>query len=58
MSRLTQVHGAARPPVIVGGLAINQFNPLAGQLGADGWSPDAFSAVASASNLANHAGSP
>jgi MerR family transcriptional regulator, light-induced transcriptional regulator len=39
MSRLTEAHGAVRPTVIVGGLAINQFNPLARELGADSWSP-------------------
>jgi MerR family transcriptional regulator, light-induced transcriptional regulator len=56
MSRLAQAHSAARPPVIVGGLAINQFNRLAGGLGADAWSPDAASAVASASKLASQPG--
>lgn len=52
ISRLADLHGASRPPVIVGGLAINQFSDLAGELGADAWSPDAHSAVASASGLA------
>ncbi len=56
IARLTQAHGAGRPPVIIGGLAINQFDRLAGQLGADAWSPDARSAVISASNLAAPAG--
>ncbi|MEO8751162.1 MAG: cobalamin-dependent protein [Casimicrobiaceae bacterium] len=50
-ARLTQALGAARPPVIVGGLAINQFSRLAGLLGADGWSPDASAAVTFASKL-------
>jgi methanogenic corrinoid protein MtbC1 len=51
MSRLTQSLGFSRPPVIIGGLAINQFNSLAGRLAADGWSPDARSAVTHASTL-------
>ena len=53
--RLTQLLGTERPPVIVGGLAINQFNRLAGQLGADGWSANAHSAVASAAQLVKQA---
>jgi methanogenic corrinoid protein MtbC1 len=52
VARLAQLHGAARPPVIVGGLAINQFDRLAGQLGADAWSANAREALASASRLA------
>lgn len=56
MSRLTQSFGAARPPVIVGGLAINQFGGLVRALGVDTWSRDAGSAVASASQLAGQAG--
>lgn len=55
MARLLQAHGADRPPVIIGGLAINQFSRLAGQLGADAWSPDARAAVASGSKLAAQA---
>lgn len=35
----------ARPAVIIGGLAINQFNQLAGHLGADDWGQDAAVAV-------------
>ncbi|MBK7473122.1 MAG: cobalamin-dependent protein [Betaproteobacteria bacterium] len=49
-----QAHGADRPPVVIGGLAINQFDSLAGTLGADAWSPDARAAVASGSKLAAH----
>ncbi len=56
MLRLTQSHGTARPPVIVGGLAINQFKSLAGALGADAWSPDAASAVASSPAFATQPG--
>ena len=52
LARLMQLYGAARVPVIVGGLAINQFDRLAGQLGADAWSPDAHAAVATGSHLA------
>jgi methanogenic corrinoid protein MtbC1 len=51
MLRLTHSFGTARPPVMVGGLAINQFNPLAGEIGADAWSPDAYSAVLSAAKF-------
>lgn len=56
MARLTEAHGDARPPVIIGGLAINQFNGLANMLGADCWSPDASSAVVSAEMLAGRSG--
>jgi methanogenic corrinoid protein MtbC1 len=52
MSRLTQSLGVSRPPVIIGGLAINQFDSLADKLAADGWSPNARSAVTRASMLA------
>lgn len=56
MSQLTQAHGIARPPVIIGGLAINQFDRLAGQLGADATSQDARSAVASGGQFARQSG--
>ncbi len=56
MSRLTQTHGTSRPAVIVGGLAINQFNGSANQLGVDDWSPDAGAAVTSAATLGLRAG--
>jgi len=49
MRRLAAMPG--RPPVLLGGLAINQFAQLAAQLGADGWSADARSAVAQAHAL-------
>lgn len=48
---LTQLLGCQRPPVIVGGLAINQFSALAGKLGADCWSEYASGAVAVAASL-------
>jgi len=51
MALLTQRHGAERPAVIVGGQAINRFSGLAGELGADAWSPDALSAVVSAKEI-------
>jgi len=51
MERLTQAHDSERPAVIVGGLALNQFSRLAGQLGADAWSPDACAAVESAKKI-------
>ena len=50
-ARLADSRGAGAPAVIVGGLAINQFDRLADALGADGWSPDAHSAVACASKF-------
>jgi methanogenic corrinoid protein MtbC1 len=52
MLRLTETFGAERPPVIIGGLAINQFRRIADTLGADGWGPDARSALVSGSALA------
>lgn len=51
MARLSQLPETDRPPVMIGGLAINQFSSLAGELGADGWSPDAKAAVTSAAQL-------
>jgi methanogenic corrinoid protein MtbC1 len=51
IQRLARSPPAGRPAVIVGGLAINQFNLLADTLGADASSPDSRSAVASASVL-------
>ncbi|MGK2953581.1 MAG: cobalamin B12-binding domain-containing protein [Thiobacillus sp.] len=51
MARLT-AQGDKRPAVIIGGLAINQFNRLATGLGADAWSPDAGGAVALTSKFA------
>ncbi len=41
----------ARPAVIVGGLAINQFNQLADHLGADAWGRDAAEAVSRGAGL-------
>jgi methanogenic corrinoid protein MtbC1 len=51
LTRLNGRFGATRPPVIIGGYAINCFEHLAEMVGADAWSPDAPSAVARASEL-------
>jgi methanogenic corrinoid protein MtbC1 len=56
MAQLEQAYGPARPAVIIGGLAINQFNGLAKMLSTDGWSPDASSAVTFAATLGAHKG--
>jgi methanogenic corrinoid protein MtbC1 len=45
--------GAARPAVIVGGLAINRLPELARLVDADAWSADARAAVASGERLIN-----
>lgn len=58
ITRLNTAPGGKRPAVIVGGLAINQFNRLADRLGADGWSPDARAAVASGSQIVQPSTSP
>jgi methanogenic corrinoid protein MtbC1 len=52
VARLNAAPGSHRPPIIVGGLAVNQFSPLAGQLGADAWSPNAAAAITSAARYA------
>lgn len=52
ISRLQASLGDKRPPVIIGGLAINNFESLADRFGADGWSPDAAAAVIAADRLA------
>lgn len=51
IAQLTERIGAGRPPVIVGGLAINRFSQLAGVVGADACSADARSAVAEGRQL-------
>jgi methanogenic corrinoid protein MtbC1 len=45
--------GPSRPPVIVGGLAINQFDRIADMVGADGSGPDAQAAVVEGNRLLN-----
>jgi len=51
LQHLEEALGHARPPVLIGGLAIDQSSTLIAQLGAEGWSPDAKSAVASGAIL-------
>ena len=51
IARLSGQLGTARPPVIVGGLAINRFNGLANMVGADSCSADARAAVTHAQSL-------
>jgi len=48
---LEEAIGAARPPVILGGLAINAFGGLAGSLGAQGSGPDAAAAIGAGAAL-------
>lgn len=45
LSGLENSQGAARPRVIIGGLAVNRFNGIAGGLGADAWASNALEAV-------------
>lgn len=45
IAALEAAFGDSRPPVIVGGLAINGFSMLAEMIGADDWAPDAAAAV-------------
>ena len=51
IARLNQSLGEDRPPVMVGGLAINRFDNGATLIGADAWSSDATSAVATGERL-------
>lgn len=51
IERLREVLGDARPPVIIGGLAINRFNQLAGAVGADASSNNAQAAVDQANRI-------
>lgn len=54
MAQLTQAMHGSRPPVIIGGLAINQFTRIAGVVGADDWSPNASAAVDAGTKLVRH----
>jgi len=54
VSQLQATLGDARPPVILGGLAINGFNALAAHVGAEGWSPDSSAAVVAGTALAGN----
>jgi methanogenic corrinoid protein MtbC1 len=51
IKQLGERFGSGRPAVIIGGLAINRFHRLAEMVGADAYSPDALSAVATARQL-------
>jgi methanogenic corrinoid protein MtbC1 len=51
IARLSAQLGAARPPVIIGGLAINRFDRIAAILGADSSSVNAQSAVTQALSM-------
>ncbi len=55
ISALTAALGEGRPPVIVGGLALNRFKALAAHMGAEGWSADAAAAATSGLRLADAA---
>lgn len=52
MARLAADTRTAALPVMIGGLAINQFSAIADELGASGWSPDAGAALDLAARLA------
>lgn len=54
IAKLGEQLGDARPAVIIGGLAINRFNKLAGAVGADACMADAQAAVASANKMIAH----
>lgn len=56
ISRMNDVIGAHRPPVIIGGMAINNFARLADRIGANAWSPDAAAAVVSGTRIASPPG--
>jgi len=56
VARLAERLGAERPPVIIGGLAINRFSRMAELVGADGWCEDAPAAVVLANQLVNARG--
>ncbi len=51
IQRLTAQGGASRPRIMLGGLAINQFEPVAGLLGADAGPADAKESVTIAHQL-------
>jgi methanogenic corrinoid protein MtbC1 len=51
ISQLRARFGPARPPVIIGGLAINRFDRLAEVVGADAYSVNAQSAISAADQL-------
>ena len=51
VEQLRERLGSARPPVLVGGLAVNRFSRLAGMLGADASGADAQAALANANRI-------
>ncbi len=51
IARLRAALGKDHPPIMIGGFAINQFNPLAKVVGADAFCPDARSTVDKANRL-------
>jgi MerR family transcriptional regulator, light-induced transcriptional regulator len=51
IAQLRAKFGPARPPVIIGGLAINRFDRLVEVVGADAYSFDARAAVDTANQL-------
>jgi hypothetical protein len=51
MRGLAERLGSQRPPVMLGGLAINRFSALATVAGADAFSPDSLTAVAEAARV-------
>ena len=54
IAALTQCLGATRPAIMVGGLAINRFRPLADVVGADASATNALAAVELASHIVGH----
>lgn len=54
IAQLSESLGNTRPAVIIGGLAINRFNQLAGVVGADACMADAQAAIVSANNMVKH----
>lgn len=51
MTQLTHAMHDLRPPVIIGGMAVIQFARIADAVGADGWSPNAGTAVDAGTEL-------
>jgi methanogenic corrinoid protein MtbC1 len=51
ISQLSARFGSARPPVIIGGLAINRFDALADVVGADAHAFDAQTAIGAATQI-------
>lgn len=58
IARLAERLGAARPAVMIGGLAINRFDQLAGLVGADAHGVDSRAALVGASRIVRSADMP